>query len=237
MSWVAVAVGGGAILGGTIQAIGANQASKTQAAAGRAAIDEQAREFNINQANLQPFMDEGKKGLTQLETDFGPGGAGSKPFSFDITTDPGYQFRLDQGTQAIENSGAARGMQLSSATLKDLVRFGQDYASGEFNSAFSRDLATKQNLLSTDMARVGIGTGATNTSVAAGTSTAGSIANTMTGIGNAQAAGQVGVASAIGGGIQNAGNAFLLSSILNKQPGVSNPAAGGALDLTGQGVG
>ena len=235
MSWVAVAVGGGAIIGGTIQAIGANQAAKTQAAAGQAAIQEQAREFDINQKNLAPYMAEGQKGLTQLEADFGPGGAGSKPFNFDITTDPGYQFRLSQGTTSIENSAAARGMQLSSANLKDLVRFGQDYASGEYNQAFNRNLASTNQRFSELSAVAGMGQGATNTGVQAGTATAGSIANTMTGIGNATAAGQVGVANAIGGAIGGAGNAFLLSSILNQGKTPVSPVSGGALDMAGPG--
>lgn len=230
MAWVATAVAGGAVIGGIAQGIGASRAANTQAAAGREAIGEQAREFNVNQQNLAPFMAEGRAGLAQLDTDFGPGGVGSKPFNFDISQDPGYQFRLDQGTTSIENSAAAKGMQLSSANLKDLVKFGQDYASGEFNSAFSRDLATKQNMLSTDMARVGIGSGATNTSVAAGTATSGNIANTMTGIGNATAAGQVGVANAIGGAASGVGNAFLLSSILGQNKTQTNPVSSAALE-------
>lgn len=231
MSWLDVAVAGGAVAGGLIQSQGAKSAASTQAQGGQAAIAEMAREFDIAQQNLAPYLSEGKLGLAQLDADFGPGGAGSKPFNFDITTDPGYQFRLDQGNKQIESSAAAKGMQLSSANLKDLIQFGSDYASGEFNSAFTRDLATKQNLLSTDMARVGVGTGATNTSVGAGGANATNIGNTLTGIANAQAGGIVGSSNAIGGAVGGIGNAFLLSSVLgqNKQPSTS-PSLGGALD-------
>src|SRR5712675_2718711 len=159
MSWVAVAVTGGAVVGGLIQSSGSKSAAGTQAQAGRDALAEQKREFDIGQANLAPYLAEGQLGLAQLEKDAGPGGALSKPFNFDISQDPGYQFRLGQGETAVENSAAAKGTQLSGATLKELVKFGSDYASGEFNAAFSRDLATKNQILSQDMARVGVGTG------------------------------------------------------------------------------
>lgn len=237
MSFVAAAVGGGAVVAGVAGAIGADRAAKTQAGATREAIDEQRREFDIGQANLKPFRDLAIPALGQLGAGLQPGGEFNKPFNFDITQDPGYQFRLSQGTTAIENSGAARGMQLSSANLKDLLRFGQDYASGEFNQAFNRDLATKNQRFSELTGVAGLGLGATTTGVQAGNQTAGSIGQSIIGAGNATAAGQVGVANAIGGAAGGVGNAFLLSSILGKQPTTTNPAAGGALDLTGQGVG
>lgn len=231
MSFVAAAVAGGAVVSGVAGAIGANQAAKTQAAATGQAIGEQGREFDISQQQLAPFRTAGVNALNTLTGELGPGGDLSKPFSFDLSTDPGYQFRLSQGTTAIENSAAAKGMQLSSANLKDLVRFGQDYASGEFMNAFNRDLATKNQRYSQLTGVAGLGIGATNTGVQAGTSTANSIASNITAGGNATAAGQVGVANAIGGAAQGVGNAFLLSSILPKSPTVTSPAASGALDI------
>lgn len=231
MSWIAAAVAGGAVVGGLIQSSGSKSAANTQAQAGRDALAEQKREFDIGQANLAPYLAEGRAGLTQLDKDAGPGGVLSKPFNFDITQDPGYQFRMDQGTTAVQNSAAAKGTQLSGATLKELLQFGSSYASGEFNAAFNRDIATKQNILGTDLARVGVGSGATSTSVGAGNAAANTIGNTITGIGNATAAGQVGSSNAIGGAFSNAGNSFLLSQILNTNRNVNaSPATGGALD-------
>ena len=54
------------------------------------------------------------------------------------STDPGYAFRLGEGTQALERSAAARGQLFSGATGKALQRYGQDYASNEFMNAFNR---------------------------------------------------------------------------------------------------
>lgn len=51
---------------------------------------------------------------------------------------PGYQFRLDEGQKALERSAAARGMLNSGATGKALLRYGQDYASNEYNTFLNR---------------------------------------------------------------------------------------------------
>jgi hypothetical protein len=61
-----------------------------------------------------------------------------------IKNDPGYQFRLGQGTQALEQSAAARGTLNTGGTLQDLVNYGQSYASGEYNQAYNRALGTYQ---------------------------------------------------------------------------------------------
>lgn len=58
--------------------------------------------------------------------------------NIDITQDPSYQFRLQQGLGAIEASGAARGMQLSGRTLQGLQDYGQQFASQEYGRAFGR---------------------------------------------------------------------------------------------------
>lgn len=63
----------------------------------------------------------------------------SKKFTLeDYQADPGYQFRLDEGNKGVERSAAARGGQLSGATMKALARFGQNTASGEYQNAYNR---------------------------------------------------------------------------------------------------
>lgn len=52
--------------------------------------------------------------------------------------DPGYQFRLDQGQAALAASAAAKGTLNSGGTLLGAQKFGQDYASGEFDKVFQR---------------------------------------------------------------------------------------------------
>src|SRR5690606_33599791 len=47
----------------------------------------------------------------------------------DFVKDPGYEFRLAEGNKAIENRMRALGISKSPATIKELLRYGQDYAS------------------------------------------------------------------------------------------------------------
>lgn len=56
----------------------------------------------------------------------------------------GYQFRLDQGMDAIEGSRAARGILNSGATSKALMEHGQNFASAEYNNYLDR-LSQQQN--------------------------------------------------------------------------------------------
>ncbi len=64
--------------------------------------------------------------------------------AYDITQDPGYQFRLSEGQKGIERRASAGGQRFSGGTLAELSRYGQDYASQEYDKAFGR-LAGLQN--------------------------------------------------------------------------------------------
>jgi hypothetical protein len=61
-----------------------------------------------------------------------------------LAQDPGYQFRLEQGRQALEASAAARGGLLSGSTGQALSQYGQDLASQEYANAYQRALAENQ---------------------------------------------------------------------------------------------
>ncbi len=52
---------------------------------------------------------------------------------------PGYQFRLNQGEQALQNAKAAQGILGTGATLKAILGYGQDYASNEFQNEWNRE--------------------------------------------------------------------------------------------------
>lgn len=56
----------------------------------------------------------------------------------DFKADPGYQFRLSEGTKAVKRSAAARGNYDSGATMKALTKYGQGLASQEFSAARGR---------------------------------------------------------------------------------------------------
>ena len=58
--------------------------------------------------------------------------------------DPGYQFRLRQGQQALENTAAARGMLRTGGTMKGLMDYNQALASQEYDKTYGRALGEYQ---------------------------------------------------------------------------------------------
>src|SRR3954463_13798103 len=102
----------GAIGGGVIAANGAKSAASSQSNATQSALDEQRREFDINQGNQQPYLDAGRTALGQYQTDIG------KPITAaDVMSDPGYQFGLNQGQLGLDRKTAAMGGRVSGAAL------------------------------------------------------------------------------------------------------------------------
>jgi len=55
-----------------------------------------------------------------------------------LANTPGYQWRVDQGTNAIESAAAARGHNLSTNVLKDLNKYVQGEASQEYQNEYGR---------------------------------------------------------------------------------------------------
>ena len=55
--------------------------------------------------------------------------------------DPGYQFRLKEGMNAIDSNMSAKGMLNSGARLKALQKFGQGLASEEYGKAYDRNVS------------------------------------------------------------------------------------------------
>lgn len=194
MGIVSAALGvGGALLGmnsAKKQAKAAQSAANTQAAAADRASQVQWDMYDQTRKDLTPYSDAGKTSLDQLMGQMGPDGYFSQTYTGqDIYSDPSYQFRLQQGQDAIQSSAAARGGLLSGATLKALQGYGQDMASQEYQNAYNRfnaDQTNKYNRLSN---LVGIGQNAAVQQGNAGAQAAQAIANnTMSGA-NARAAG------------------------------------------------
>lgn len=55
-----------------------------------------------------------------------------------LAMDPGYQFRLKEGENALNSGWAAKGMLRSGAAAKAFQEYGQNYASNEFGNAYNR---------------------------------------------------------------------------------------------------
>lgn len=148
-----------------------------------------------NRKDLAPWREAGKNALATLVEKIasGPG---------DYTKSPGYDFRLKEGQRTIENSAAARGSVLSGATLKGLTKYGQEYASNDYDNFLRRYYESLNPLQS----MAGLGQSSSAQTAALGASTGNSIANQFANIGNAQAAGAINSANSIAGGINSGVN-------------------------------
>ncbi len=57
-----------------------------------------------------------------------------------VYADPGYQFRLRSGQEALERSAAARGTLRTGGTLRDILQYGQDLGAQEYAGVYNRAL-------------------------------------------------------------------------------------------------
>lgn len=183
----------------------AKSAAKTLTRAADESQEIQRQQFQQNQNNLAPWLAAGSSVLPELTRGVAPGGDLVRPFGMeDFETDPGYQFRLAQGTRAIENSASARGMQLSGATLKALERYGQDLGSGEYSNAWNRDHMERLRKYNSLAGIAGLGQQATNTGINLGQNYGANAGELATQRGNALASGNVGSSNAWIGGLGQA---------------------------------
>jgi hypothetical protein len=133
-------------------------------------------------------------------------GSFTKPFDveeFYKYQDPGYWFRLQQGTQGLRNAAAAGSGALSGAAMKDLLTYNQDMASQEYGNAFNRYQTQQGNIFSrlSDIARLGQSAAAGVGS--AGTQLAGNAGQAISNAGSASGAGIVGAGNALAQGATN----------------------------------
>lgn len=108
------------------------------------------------------------------------------------TKTPGYDFRLQQGVNALDSSAAARGNLFSGAQAKALTQFGQDFGANEWTNYIAR---------LTGLA--GQGQSAAGNQANAGANFAGNAGNALAAQGNAQAAGWIGATNAAQNGLNN----------------------------------
>lgn len=115
---------------------------------GDAGLANLERLLGILDPNATYTLPGGKTGTLGSLTNSSLGAPGSllAPFSEKFTAptgateqnDPGYQFRLQQGMKALQNSAAASGNLFTGDTGKAITQYGQDYASNEYGNVYNR---------------------------------------------------------------------------------------------------
>jgi hypothetical protein len=191
--------------------------------------------FNTTQANEQPFLNLGQGAAAELGSKLADGSLTSAypggPFSFsgvNEANDPAYQFNVQQGTDAIQKSAAARGGLVSGGALRDLSQWSQGYGMNQYQQSYTNALAayqqaysqfqdTNANTFSRLMGAAQLGQGAASGTAAAGSaaagtaagvsgSTANSLANLYTGQANAQTGAIAAGTNAVSSGVNQYAN-------------------------------
>lgn len=181
---------GSAVIGG----ISANNAADAQSDIARQQMDVQERAYEETTDRFQPFLGAGENALRAVSYELGlgerPTFGGREYEGFKAT--PGYEFRVNEGINALEGSAASRGGLFSGQTGEDLVSFGQGIASQEYNNFLNRLTGLSAS-----------GQNAAGNLAAAGQNFATGSSNALANLGDAQAAGSIGMGNALLGGINN----------------------------------
>lgn len=220
---VAAAIGAAGALGSAgIGAYGASQASKQQAGAQQNAINAQNALFNRAMNIEQPFITAGQGAVQTLSGLLTPGPSQTQTLS----QLPGFQFAQDWGQKAVQNIGSTQGFGGNTLTA------GAQYATGLAQQGFGQYAGLLQNLANT-------GASGANAVLGGAVQTGANLGQSYTGLGQAQAAGTLGVANAFSGGLTGATNAatnaLILPQLLSRMQGFSNPTDAGIYGGVGSG--
>lgn len=182
MSMVLAATAGTAVVGGVGSYLGgkeagdaAEEAAKLSAASTTESIEAQEKMYEQTRADQEPWRLAGEKALQTIQ---------ERP-DFQFTTedfenfkDPAYEFRMQEGVNALDRSAASRGRLLSGAQDRAVTRYGSDLASQEYQNAFNRSLTTENVNLAKQQSLANVGQSATNVVSQAGQTTGSNIAST-----------------------------------------------------------
>lgn len=175
----------GAVLGVGSALLGASSASKAADAQSWAAEKQRDLEkemFDTTTGFFEPYREAGENYLNIYQDQLGT----------EYTKSPGYDHRLQGGLDAITASGVQRGGLNSGAQQKALLEYGQEFAANDRGNWLDRVGGMMSN-----------GQNASGQLAAAGNRYATGAGDAYANMGNASAAGVIGVNNAIQGGIQN----------------------------------
>lgn len=241
--WVAGAV----VVGGVVGAVGSNMAANKQASAQEQAANTQAGMFNTIVGQEQPYMQAGYADLAQLQNLLGTSGNKGTPGYGSLTApftaqdylknqDPGYQFQLQTGAQALRNADTPGVGSLSGTALKDLMGFNQNMAATGYQNAFNRYTTQQNNTFARLSGIAGLGQNAASNTGTAGVGLGTGIAQAQAAAGASQASGILGGTSALSGGANTlAGLMYLNGGQSGGNPsnlGGSTPTAPAGSQLT-----
>ena len=212
---VAAAVIGAGIGGALISGSASRSAASTEANAASNATQANMAMYNQTQSNLKPYMGQGNTALGTLGTDLQNGTLGGNFTNADLNANlaPNYQFQLQQGDQALQNSQAAQDGAMSGAAMKGLINFNQNTAAGAYQNAYNNWLSSQNMNYGQLSGLASLGENAAAGLGNTGANYANSNANLATGAASAEAAGTVGVANAASSALSSGAGYYALSNL------------------------
>jgi hypothetical protein len=125
--------------------------------------------FSQTGGNLTPYQEGGTAAEKQITSGLAPGGALNQNLTPDqiLQQNPGYQFRLGQGAQGIENAMAAEGRTDSGAAQKALADYEGQSADSAYQQAFQNQQTQQQNLFGNLYNTAGLGSTANSQDISA----------------------------------------------------------------------
>lgn len=240
----------GSLFSGSEQANAANNAAQLQYNLGEQGLNFQQQVYNQNQQNLAPWIQQGQGAVNTLgglqqQALQGTGplapwtGQFQAPTAAQAAQYPGYQFQLQQGENAIQNSSAARGGLVSGNAATALNNYAQGTAQSDYSNVYNQALqqyqmgynqyqqnqsnlfnryASLAGLGQTSAAQEGnLGQSAANTTGNILGTIGGQVGQNINNAGAATASGYAGATNAFTGGINNLQQYLMLQQLLAQQ--------------------
>lgn len=178
----------GAIGGALISSNASSKASNAQESSANAANQTALDEYNQTRDDQAPWRTAGSNALTQLTGNL------SKGFQpGDLTSDPGYQFELQQGMKGLDQTAASNGRLYSGAQMNAASTYATNFAGTKYDDAYNRWVTGNNELAGV----AGLGQTATSATDSAGTAYAAQAGQDLTGAGNAAASGYLAQGNAL----------------------------------------
>lgn len=190
MPWTAAAIVGAALVGAGASYYGSKEISDTTKDSSdntlEATSDTNAmlqKQYDQTREDNEPWRLAGQEALKSIQE--------TPDFSFsnddyDFFSDPSYEFRQQEGINALDRSAASRGRLLSGGQDRAVTRYASDLASQEYGNAFARAKSTYDTNLNTQKSLAGVGQQANQSNISSGNSLTQSMANNTMASNNAQ---------------------------------------------------
>jgi len=184
-----------------------SKAASTQSDAAKYAADLAYKQFQENKQTLSPWVNAGGKTLNSLSSAMSPGGSlydtSFTAEDFEEFKDPSYDWRVQQGQNALAAQAAAAGNYGSGNMGTALIDYGQNAASQEYQNAYNRYNNAQSTLYDRLYNLSSMGSNAASGVANLGSNTASQMGEYATQGANALASGMTNAANAQAGAYNN----------------------------------